>query len=75
MIEAEAATLFRRRYYINGSHAGYILYISEDQFSEADADALQEAVSQSKGPGNFRDLFLHLEQLLELDAGSFPRFW
>ncbi|MBX9816272.1 MAG: phage portal protein [Sphingomonas sp.] len=56
----EAATLFRRRYYINGSHAGYILYISESEFSEADADALEAQIGQSKGPGNFRDLFLHI---------------
>ncbi|MFT4028010.1 MAG: phage portal protein [Novosphingobium sp.] len=56
----ESATLFRRKYYLNGSHAGYILYISEDEFSEADLQALREAMRQSKGPGNFRNFLLHI---------------
>ena len=56
----EAATVFRRRYYLNGSHAGYILYISEATFDNADAEALEDALSQSKGPGNFKNLLLHL---------------
>lgn len=25
----ESATLFRRKYYLNGSHAGYILYVND----------------------------------------------
>lgn len=56
----ESATLFRRKYYINGSHAGYIMYISEEGFSESDSAALREAMRQSKGPGNFRNFFLHI---------------
>jgi PBSX family phage portal protein len=56
----EAATLFRRKYYINGSHAGYILYVSEEGFSEGDSQKLREAMRQSKGPGNFRNFFLHI---------------
>jgi len=57
---AEAATIFRRRYYINGSHAGYILYINEEKFAEADSDELEKAVAASKGPGNFRNVYLHI---------------
>ncbi len=56
----EAATIFRRRYFINGSHAGYILYISEEKFDALDSDELEEAVSESKGPGNFRNVYLHI---------------
>lgn len=56
----EAATLFRRRYYKNGSHAGFILYISEGSFGEEDSKALREALRQSKGPGNFRNFFIHM---------------
>ena len=56
----ESATLFRRKYYINGSHAGYILYVGEENFSEKDSTALREAMRQSKGPGNFRNFFLHI---------------
>jgi len=55
----ESATLFRRRYYLNGSHAGFILYVSDPAQSEADIDALRAALKASKGPGNFRNLFLY----------------
>jgi len=54
----EAATLFRRRYYLNGSHAGYILYATGD-IDENDTAALREALRKSKGPGNFKNLFVH----------------
>lgn len=55
----EAATMFRRRYYENGSHAGFILYLSDAQVSTTDVDTLREQLRKSKGPGNFRNLFLH----------------
>ena len=54
----EAATLFRRRYYLNGSHAGFILYAT-GEIDVKDTDALKSALKQSKGPGNFRNLFVH----------------
>jgi PBSX family phage portal protein len=54
----EAATLFRRRYYLNGSHAGYILYATGD-IDENDTDALRDSLKNSKGPGNFKNLFVH----------------
>ena len=55
----ESATLFRRKYYNNGSHAGFILYLSDPQVNDADVDALREALKSARGPGNFRNLFLH----------------
>jgi PBSX family phage portal protein len=55
----ESATLFRRRYYNNGSHAGFILYVSDPAQQQADIDAMREALKNSKGPGNFRNLFLY----------------
>ncbi|TPG14347.1 phage portal protein [Sphingomonas oligophenolica] len=54
----EAATLFRRRYYLNGSHAGFILYATGG-FAEGDIDKMREALKASKGPGNFRNMFVH----------------
>lgn len=54
----EAATLFRRRYYKNGSHAGFILYATGD-FADGDVDNMRNALKRSKGPGNFRNLFVH----------------
>ncbi|MBH9536943.1 phage portal protein [Novosphingopyxis sp. YJ-S2-01] len=55
----EAATLFRRRYYLNGSHAGFIFYSSGAAMNDTDANAMRAALRQSKGPGNFRNLFIH----------------
>ena len=55
----ESATLFRRRYYNNGSHAGFILYISDAQQQQGDVDNIRDALKSAKGPGNFRNLFLY----------------
>jgi PBSX family phage portal protein len=56
----EAATIFRRRYYLNGSHAGFILYINEEGLQDKDSNKIREALRQAKGPGNFRNLYLHI---------------
>jgi PBSX family phage portal protein len=55
----KSATLFRRKYYDNGSHAGFILYMTDTAQQSADIDALREALKNSKGPGNFRNLFMY----------------
>lgn len=55
----EAATLFRRRYYKNGSHAGFILYMTDAAQKQEDVDSLREALKNAKGPGNFRNLFMY----------------
>ncbi|MDD3800167.1 MAG: phage portal protein [Novosphingobium sp.] len=55
----EAATIFRRRYYLNGSHAGFLFYVNEESISEVDANAIREALRNAKGPGNFKNLFVH----------------
>ncbi len=55
----ESATLFRRKYYNNGSHAGFILYLSDPQTNADDVAALREALKSARGPGNFRNLFVH----------------
>lgn len=55
----ESATLFRRRYYLNGSHAGFILYINDPAQDKTDIDAMRQALKDSKGPGNFKNLFLY----------------
>jgi len=54
----ENATLFRRRYFENGSHAGYILYAT-GEFANGDIDAMRDALKRAKGPGNFRNMFVH----------------
>lgn len=55
----ESATLFRRRYYQNGSHAGFILYMTDAAQKQEDVDTLREAMKGAKGPGNFRNLFMY----------------
>ena len=55
----ESATLFRRKYYENGSHAGFILYMTDAAQREEDVDAMRQALKNSKGPGNFRNLFMY----------------
>lgn len=55
----ESATLFRRRYYLNGSHAGFIFYMTDAAQKQEDVDALKEAFRNAKGPGNFKNLFLY----------------
>lgn len=55
----ESATLFRRKYYENGSHAGFILYMTDAAQKEEDVDAMRKALRESKGPGNFRNLFMY----------------
>lgn len=55
----ESATLFRRRYYNNGSHAGFILYVNDASAVKDDVDTLRTAMKNAKGPGNFRNLFFY----------------
>ncbi|MCM2540899.1 phage portal protein [Burkholderia glumae] len=55
----ESSTLFRRRYYENGSHAGFIMYLTDAQSNQADVDNLRSALKNAKGPGNFRNLFVY----------------
>ncbi|WP_256574809.1 phage portal protein [Pseudomonas sp. B15(2017)] len=56
----EAATLFRRRYYSNGAHAGYIFYTNDPDLTEEDEDELRAQISASKGVGNFRSMFVNI---------------
>ena len=55
----ESATLFRRKYYLNGSHAGFILYMNDPAQEKQDVDNLRTALKEAKGPGNFRNLFMY----------------
>lgn len=55
----EAATLFRRKYYQNGSHAGFIMYMTDASHSQQDIDDLRQSLRESKGPGNFRNIFIY----------------
>ena len=54
------ATLFRRKYFVNGAHLGYILYTSDPKMNPGLVTALQEKVRQGKGVGNFKSLHVHI---------------
>ncbi|EEF0026821.1 phage portal protein [Salmonella enterica subsp. enterica serovar Typhi] len=58
-LQGESATLFRRKYYINGSHAGFIMYMTDAAQNQEDVNNLRNAMKSAKGPGNFRNLFMY----------------
>ncbi len=43
------ATLFRRRYYKNGAHMGFIFYATDPNLSDDDEQMLKEKIASSKG--------------------------
>ncbi|MDP8173114.1 phage portal protein [Pasteurella skyensis] len=56
----ESATLFRRKYYVNGAHAGSIIYANDAGLSQEGAEELKKQLKQAKGRGNFKNLFVHI---------------
>ncbi len=54
------ATLFRRRYYHNGAHLGGILYTTDANLSDEMEDEIKRKVEESKGIGNFRNLYINI---------------
>lgn len=55
----ESATLYRRKYYQNAAHAGYIMYVTDAAQSSTDVEAMRDAMRNSKGLGNFKNLFFY----------------
>ena len=72
MLLNEDATLFRRRYYKNGAHVGYIFYSSSAQLEQAQQDAIKNAIQNARGVGNFRNMFLHIPNGREKDVQIVP---
>ncbi|EWG67855.1 PBSX family phage portal protein [Enterobacter asburiae] len=56
----ESATLFRRKYYISGSHAGFIMYMTDAAQNQEDVNNIRQAMKSATGPGNFCNLFMYL---------------
>lgn len=56
----ENATLFRRRYYLNGAHAGFVFYLSEALADVETVEAVKTQLKGAKGLGNFKNLFLNV---------------
>lgn len=54
------ATLFRRKYYINGAHMGFIMYATDPNLDVDTEEELKQKIQDSKGVGNFRSLFVNI---------------
>lgn len=56
----EDATLFRRRYFGNGAHMGFILYSTDPNLDVDVEEKIAEKIENSKGVGNFQSLFVNI---------------
>uniref|UniRef100_Q0HYT6 Phage portal protein, PBSX family n=1 Tax=Shewanella sp. (strain MR-7) TaxID=60481 RepID=Q0HYT6_SHESR len=56
----EDSTLFRRKYYINGAHMGFILYTTDPNLDAEVEKEIKEKIQASKGVGNFSSLFVNI---------------
>lgn len=72
MLLNEDATLFRRRYYLNGAHVGYIFYSSAASLGDPEKNSIRDAVKSTKKLGNFRNMFLHIPNGREKDVQILP---
>lgn len=72
MLLNEDATLFRRRYYKNGAHMGYIFYSSSADLDEETQNKVRASIEGSKGLGNFRNMFLHIPNGKDKDIQILP---
>lgn len=55
----ESATLFRRKYYDNGTHVGSVFYMTDAVQNQSDVDDLKKTIESGKGRGNFKSVFLY----------------
>ncbi len=58
MLNGEA-TLFRRNYYINGSHAGVIVYLTDPITNNAEVEQLKRSLKDARCNGAFKNLFVY----------------
>lgn len=56
----ENATLFRRRYYLNGAHSGSVFYLNDPLADNETAETLEKAIKSAKGVGNFKNMLIHV---------------
>ncbi|MEY8239997.1 MAG: phage portal protein [Cycloclasticus sp.] len=56
----EDSILFKRRYYKNGAHMGFILFSQDPDLSPEVEEDLRQKLKQSKGVGNFNSMFVNI---------------
>ncbi len=54
------ATLFRRKYFLNGAHMGFIFYATDPNMDDDTEEEMKEMIASSKGVGNFRAMFVNI---------------
>ncbi|CAJ1786229.1 hypothetical protein IIDPJIOB_00641 [Aeromonas veronii] len=54
------ATLFRRKYFLNGAHMGFIFYATDPNMDDDTEEEMKEMIASSKGVGNFRSVFVNI---------------
>ncbi|EEI9431204.1 phage portal protein, partial [Salmonella enterica subsp. diarizonae] len=54
------ATIFRRRYYHNGAHMGFIMYASDPNMSVEAEESIRKKIESGNGLGNFRNMFISI---------------
>ena len=55
----EDATLFRRKYYLNGAHSGFLLYMNNPNLTEEQEKDIMTKLNSAKGLGNFKNMFVN----------------
>ncbi|NRD73248.1 phage portal protein [Shewanella sp. VB17] len=56
----EDATLFRRKYFLNGAHMGFIMYATDPNLDPKVENEIKQKIQDSKGVGNFKSLFVNI---------------
>ncbi len=55
------ATLFRRKYFLNGAaYMGFIFYATDPDMDDDTEQEMKEVIASSKGVGNFRSMFVNI---------------
>ena len=54
------ATMFRRKYFLNGAHMGFIFYATDPNMDDDTEEEMKEMIASSKGVGNFRSMFVNI---------------
>ncbi|MEF1204299.1 phage portal protein [Photobacterium damselae] len=57
---SQDATRFRRRYYKNGMHMGFILYTTDPSMTPESEEVLADALKKSRGVGNFSSMLINI---------------
>ena len=61
-----SATTFRRRYYDNGSHAGFIVYATDNNMNNDDWNNLKDQFKKAQREGNFRNKGVTSQDMLTI---------